>query len=437
MQSFGMEDNKTMTAPLLKTSVMADQLIPSEIIKLANDIHLKMQAGEEIFNLTIGDFDPKIFPIPAPLTRLIVEAYQNAFTNYPMANGMPELRKAVSKLLSSRLSLEYTADEILVSSGARPLIYALYKTLLDPGDKVIFPVPSWNNNHYCHLCGAEPIEIEVSASDHFMPTANVLKAHLQDATLLALCSPQNPTGTIFTKKTLTEICQLVKQENRRRLGHQKPLYIMYDQIYWELCFGDARHEHPVLIEPELRDCVVSIDGMSKAFAATGIRVGWAFGPNELVSKMRAILSHVGAWAPKPEQMACAWFLNDEQQVEEYLNWFKEEVDFRLQELYHGIHKLKQLGYPIDVIEPQAAIYLTIQLPWVGQKPEQHAALVDQKAVTDYVLNACKVGLVPFKAFGASIDSNWYRISVGTLKRQEIPLIVAALRKGMDQFIKHN
>ncbi len=429
-----MEANHEVAFKVLKTSEMADQLIPSEIIKLANEIHQKVLNGDQIFNLTIGDFDPHIFPLPESLTAHIVKAYQQHHTNYPMANGMQELRISLSRHIHERLGLNYTSEEILVSGGARPLIYALYKALIDPGDKVIFPVPSWNNNHYCHLCGAVPVELEVDPGDNFMPTAEGLRSHLADATLLALCSPQNPTGTIFTKKALEDIGQLVQIENQRRLGKQKPLYIMYDQIYWELCFGQSRHEHPVLLNPELRDYVISIDGMSKAFAATGIRVGWAFGPKDIIAKMRAILSHVGAWAPKPEQMASAWFLDDTSNVKHYLDWFKSELDLRLKSLYHGFDELKKMGYPIDVIEPQAAIYLTVRLPWRSKNVKGAGVLTTQQKVTQFVLDECKVGLVPFKAFGASEDSEWYRISVGTLKKDEIPLIIQALQRGMDSFI---
>lgn len=430
MQSIGMEANKTMNPPVLASSKMADTLIPSEIIKLANEINLKMQSGEQIFNLTIGDFDPRIFPLPELLTQLIMKAYEDHQTNYPTANGMLDLRQNLALHISNRFALTYHADDILVSSGARPLIYAVYKTLLDPGDKVIYPVPSWNNNHYCHLSEAQAIEIEVGANQNFMPSAGDIAAHIEDATLIALCSPQNPTGTVFSRESLSEICQLVNLENKRRLGSQKPLYIMYDQIYCELCMDGIQHEHPVLLEPDLKDYVISIDGMSKAFAATGIRVGWAFGPKELMAKMRAILSHVGAWAPKPEQVATAKFLKENVEIDNYLKWFKSEIDYRLNSLYKGMKELKSSGYPIDVIQPQAAIYLTVKLPWKGRL-SKNGILFTQKEVTDYVLNTCRVGLVPFKAFGSPSESEWYRISVGTLRREDIPSIINALKSGMD------
>src|SRR5688572_14586516 len=282
---------------------MAETLIGSEIIKQANDVNEKIKKGEKIFNLTIGDFDPEVFPIPTALLDEIINAYYNGHTNYPMANGMPDLRNAVSQFIKTQQRLDYHANEILISGGARPLIYAVYKTLIDPGDKVIFPVPSWNNNHYCHLSQAQAIMVETTAANNFMPVADQLRPFVKEARMLALCSPLNPTGTVFSKEALAEICEMVIDENRRRAGTDKPLYILYDQVYSVLCFGETEHFDPVSLYPELRDYTVCIDGISKAFAATGVRVGWAFGPDFIMSKMRSILSHVGAWAPKAEQMA--------------------------------------------------------------------------------------------------------------------------------------
>ena len=150
------------TTENLKVSLMAETLIGSEIIRIAAEINEKIKKGEKIYNFTIGDFDPKIFPIPAELETEIISAYQDKQTNYPAANGIVELRKVVSAFLNNSEGLNYSPDEILISAGARPLIYAVYTTLLDAGDKVLFPLPSWNNNHYCHMAGAEPVMVETS-----------------------------------------------------------------------------------------------------------------------------------------------------------------------------------------------------------------------------------------------------------------------------------
>ena len=169
----------------MKLSHLAETLIGSEIIKLAAEINEKIKKGEKIYNFTIGDFDPRIFPIPAALEEAIHWAYQNHFTNYPPADGILELRQAVADFIYQREGLDYDpAQEILISCGGRPLIYAIFRTIVDPGEKIIYAVPSWNNNHYTHFVEGRHIVIEATRENNFMPTAEDLRPVIHDATLL-------------------------------------------------------------------------------------------------------------------------------------------------------------------------------------------------------------------------------------------------------------
>ncbi|HTK22325.1 MAG TPA: aminotransferase class I/II-fold pyridoxal phosphate-dependent enzyme, partial [Mucilaginibacter sp.] len=202
--------------PKMTVSKLAQNLRGSEIIKIAGEINELKRQGQNIANLTIGDFDSNIYPIPAPLKAGIVEAYNANQTNYPAADGMLNLRESVSEFLKKRYDLDYNANLILISGGSRPLIYSIYLAVVNPGEKVVFPTPSWNNNHYCDLLGAQSVMIETRPENNFMPTADELRPHLKGAALLALCSPLNPTGTMFNKKDLEEICDLVIAENKSR-----------------------------------------------------------------------------------------------------------------------------------------------------------------------------------------------------------------------------
>ncbi len=392
---------------------MAENLIGSEIIKLSGIIQEKIAKGEQIFNFTIGDFDPNIYPIPSILKESIQLAYQQNHTNYPPAAGLVNLRSSIRKFILEQQGLDYSVEEYLVSGGARPLIYALYHALLDPGDKVIYPVPSWNNNHYCHLSASTGIEIPTKAENNFMPKAEELRPHIKEARLISLCSPLNPTGTTFNREDLEGICTMVLEENQRRAGNERPLYLLYDQIYHVLCFGQTKHYDPVSLNPAMRPYTIYIDGLSKAFAATGIRVGWAFGPEKIIAKMRSILSHVGAWAPKPEQWATADFLSQSSNFSDYIFDFKNRLAEVLDILYEGFVRLNNLGYKVEAIPPQAGLYLTIKLDLTGHKTQDGQLLSNQKEVWDYILNESKIALVPFSAFGDSADSPWYRLSIGT------------------------
>src|SRR6201994_2405549 len=347
----------------MSVSVLALNLRGSEIIKIAGEINELKRKGQNIANLTIGDFDSNIYPIPEPLKAGIVDAYNHHQTNYPPADGMLNLRESVSGFLKSRYNLEYAPNQILISGGSRPLIYSTYLALVDPGDKVVFPTPSWNNNHYCNLTGAQQVMVQTQPEHNFMPTAAEIAPHLKGATLLALCSPLNPTGTMFSKKDLEEICDLVIAENKTRKAGEKPLYILYDQIYSQLTFGKHEHFNPVSLRPELRDVTVFIDGASKCFASTGVRVGWGFGPAHIIEHMKAIVGHMGAWSPKAEQVAMAKFLKQDDAVDGYLADLKGKIQSSLNTLYKGFQQLKADGLNVDAIEPMGAIYLTIKVDY--------------------------------------------------------------------------
>ena len=414
----------------IKLSNLAETLQASEIVRLGATIKEKMKQGEGIYNYTIGDFDSAIFPIPAELEEEIIKAYKDGFTTYPAAEGNLELRQGVAAFIARKQGLNYSAKEILIAAGGRPLIYSLYRAMVDKGDRVIYPVPSWNNNHYVHFTEGEHVIIEALRENNFLLTAAQIKEHIKGATLLSLCSPLNPTGTTFDKKELEAICDLVIEENNSRAAGEKKLYLMYDQIYWTLCFGETIHHDPVSLRPEMKKYTIFIDGISKAFAATGVRVGWALGPEDVLVKMRSINSHVGAWAPMAEQKAVANYLLQTNAIDKYFEHFKSEVDQRLQRISDGFQQLKAEGLAVDSIAPQAAIYLTIQIDYAGKKTAEGKILATQADVTSYILDEAKLAVVPFYAFGASRDSSWYRLSIGTCKKEEIDEMLRMLKSAL-------
>jgi aspartate aminotransferase len=299
--------------------------------------------------------------------------------------------------------------------------------LVDPEDHVLFATPSWNNNHYTYLNGATPIMIETSPDQNFMPGVEDIKPYIDKVTFIALCSPQNPTGTVFTKKGLEEICDLVLHENQKRGSARKPVYLMYDQIYWALTHEDIQHYDPVSLRPEMKNYTVFVDGISKSLAATGVRVGWSMGPKLIIDKMKSILTHIGAWAPKAEQLATAKYLSDLDLYDAFLETQKQKINARLDGFYQGLMRLKKEGFKVDAITPQAAIYLTVQFALHGQKTDKEKILETTKDVTSFLLNEAKLAIVPFYAFGTSESSSWYRLSVGTCRLEDVDSVINNLR----------
>ncbi|MBL8839917.1 MAG: aminotransferase class I/II-fold pyridoxal phosphate-dependent enzyme [Planctomycetes bacterium] len=410
---------------------MASGLTGSEILKIAAEIRAQMAAGATICNLTVGDFDSKQFPIPEFLRDAITAAIANGETNYPPSDGVLPLRQSLQRFYASELGLDYPIEGILVTGGARPAIYGTYRSLVDPGDAVVYPVPSWNNNHYCHQLGALERPVVCSAEQSFLPTRALLQEAIRGARLLSLNSPLNPTGTAFSAEVLGEICDMVLEENGRRGPGERPLYVMYDQVYWMLTFGGVKHVTPVGLRPEMRPYTLFVDGLSKPFSATGLRVGWCVGPTDVIRSMSNMLGHVGAWAPRAEQIASAQLLDRPDVIREFHAVSKQAEQQRLETLHGGMAALKAAGLPVDALAPAGAIYLTARFALMGKQAPDGTTLRTNEEIRRYLLNAAGCAIVPFQAFGSKQDDGWFRMSIGAVSLADIdamfPRLDAALR----------
>lgn len=403
-------------------SDLARGVIGSEILRIAAEIRARRAAGAAICNLTVGDFDPAFFPIPCALLEGVRKALADGHTNYPPSDGVLPLREAVAAFYERELGLRYPVDAVLIAGGARPLLYASYRTLLDPGDVALYPVPSWNNNHYAYLAGARGVPIPVHADSNFFPTAEHLRPHLGAARLVLVNSPLNPTGTVIDPAALAALARVVVDENRRReAAGRKGLWLVYDQVYWQLTFGGARHATPVGLVPECAPYTILLDAASKSFAATGLRVGWGVMPPGVRRKMADILGHVGAWAPKAEQVAVAALLGDPAALRAHFERMLAGVRERLDLLAEGFGALRRDGCPVEALAPQGAIYLAVRVPLPGKTNDE---------IRRHLLEAAGVAVVPFQAFGLKEDSGWFRLSVGAVSLDDIRAMFPRLRQAL-------
>ena len=261
-----------------------------------------------------------------------------------------------------------------------------------------------------------------------MPTATQLMPHLPTARLIVLPSPLNPCGTAISQERLTEICEAIVAENNRRAETgERPLMLLYDQVYWQLTFGETKHYTPVELVPEMANYTVLIDAISKAWAATGVRLGWAVAPPWVRNRMKPLIGHMGAWSARAEQLATADLMNDSAEIDAYIDDFKDSISRRLDRLHEGLQALKADDLPVDSIAPQGAIYLSAKLDLIGATAPDGTVLESDDDVRRLLLNQANIAVVPFTAFGYPENTGWVRLSVGSVTEEDIEAALGRLR----------
>src|SRR5687768_3260027 len=378
----------------------------SGILRITRQVRAMIARGETVVNLTVGDFDPRYFPIPKVLAQGIQDAVARGETNYPTPEGLLVLRQAISDHVFRTAGVRYPLDAIVVCSGGRPVLYGAYRAIVNPGDKVVFSVPSWQNDAYSWITGAESVVIEATQESGFQPTLEDFRPHLGDAAMICICSPGNPTGTVMTEEQLTAILRAVVAENRKREEQgRRPIFVLHDQMYGALVSEGQKHVFPAAVVPESARYVISADGVSKAYAGTGLRLGWMLVPPALGARIRDLLSHAGAWAPRAEQMGVAKFLNNPEAIAA----FRKDMDARLRErlraLHEGFEDLKRDGYPVASINPQGAIYFSACFALHGRSFNGRPLASDDD-IRVLLLEQAGIAVVPFQAFGVRGNTGW-------------------------------
>jgi aspartate aminotransferase len=401
---------------------------PSGILKIANEIRALTAAGRDVVNLTVGDFDPAHFPIPDKLLHGIQRALVDGVTNYPPPLGLLSLRQRVSEYVERSCGVRYPVESVLIASGGRPILFGAYRTVVSPGDTVVYSVPSWQNDAYVWLSEANAVVLQAKSENGFQPTLDEIAPHLRSARLVCLCSPSNPTGTAIDPKTFSSILEAVVEENKRRqhVSKERPLFVLYDQIYGSMRVKDNKHRYAAALVPESAPFVMSMDGASKAFAGTGIRVGWLLAAPVIARKMGELLSQVGTWPPHAEQVGMAELLADADAIQEYRNEMDRKVHERLEAVYTGFAAMRAEGLPVDCIYPEGAIYLSLQLKLHGKRISGRS-IDSNETIRALLLERAGVAVVPFQAFGLQDETGWFRLSIGAVSMQEIREIFPRVR----------
>lgn len=359
------------------------QIKPSPTFALAARANQLKAAGKDIINLTIGEPD---FDTPEHIKEAARRAIQNGFTKYTATEGILSLRQAITQKFLKENQLSYQPNQIIVSNGAKQSLYNVMQASLNPGDEVIMIAPYWvTYSDMTLLTEAKPVIINAPITQHYKMTADQLKQTITSRTrLLILNSPCNPTGMVYSRKELKELSEVLLQHPQ--------ILIVSDDIYEHIYWNKEPFANILNVCPELSDRTIVINGVSKTYAMTGWRIGYAAGPQPLIAAMNNAQSQSTSNPNSIAQVAAQAALEGDQQcVRDMCKAYHERHEIVCAELNKvpGVHCL-----PAD-----GAFYA---FPSVQKLLDNNPSLNNSDvALADYLLNEAGVAVIPGSAFGMS------------------------------------
>lgn len=368
---------------------------PSPTLVVAAKAAELKRAGHAIISLSVGEPD---FDTPDNIKQAAIKAIENGATKYTNVDGTPELKKAVAEKFLRENDLQYSLDEVIVSSGGKQVIYNLFMASLDEGEEVIIPAPYWvSYPDMVLLAGGKPIFIDCPMSQSFkMKPADLEKAITSKTKWLIINSPSNPSGAAYTKEELLELAKVL---------HKFPhVYVMSDDIYEHIVFDNFKFHTIAQVAPELKDRVFTMNGVSKSYSMTGWRIGYGAGSKELVKAMGIIQSQSTSNPSSISQAAALEALSGTQSfIKPNSRGFEVKRDLAL-----GI---LQDAKGLRCHKPEGAFYLFIACDELfGKKTPSGVVLKNSNDVATFLLEDAKVAVVPGIAFGLE---GYFRISYST------------------------
>lgn len=361
-------------------------------------------AGHDIIGLGAGEPD---FATPQHINEAAKKAIDEGFTHYTAVDGIPELKQAIISKLNRDNQLSYKPEQILVSCGAKHSIFNLMQSLLNPGDEVVIPAPYWvSYPDMAVLAGAKSVAVYAGIEQGFKITPAQLDAAITPKTrMLILCSPSNPTGVAYTKEELAALGAVLRKYPN--------VLIMSDDIYEHILWSNAPFANIGMACPDLYDRIVIINGVSKSYAMTGWRIGYAAGPEKLIKAMHKMQSQSTTNACSISQKAAVAALNGDQSCIATMNeQFKLKHDYVVQELstMPGI-EISPADGAFYVFFKVTSLIAKLNLPTVKNDTE----------FAEYLINEVGLALVPGSAFGAP---GYLRASTAT----NIDILKEAMRR---------
>jgi len=377
---------------------------PSATLAVTAKAKSLKREGKPVISFGAGEPD---FNSPPSALRFAEEAMKKGQTHYTPGTGIPELREAVCAYYKEHFGLEYKPADVVVGAGAKPLLYEALGCLLDPGDEVLVFTPAWVSYvEQIRFFDGKAVLIDTSKTDFVPRIEDVRKAVTPRTRAMIINTPNNPTGAVYDEQCLRDL---------GKLAVEKDITILYDEIYERLVYGNAVHHQILNLVPEAREHTIIINGVSKAFAMTGWRIGYALGPSSIMGYLGDLQGHITSNACSVAQWASVGALKEaEQDVVTMHKAFSKRRDLI-------VELMKEMPY-ISFTEPKGAFYVWFNIENALGKSWEGQSLTDDTTFCKVLLESKYVALVPGSAFMA--DGN-VRISYSNSEEE--------IREGMRRF----
>ena len=347
---------------------------PSATISISNKAKMLKAEGKPVLSFSMGEPD---FNSPESACEAAIDAINRGESHYTLNPGIIELRREVCDYYKRRFGLDYTPTEVIIAPGAKALLYEALQALVDEGDEVVLFSPAWVSYvEQLHMAGGTEKVVDTIATN-LLPTKENLLAAIGPKTVgIILNSPSNPTGAIYPAETMKMIAEVAKE---------KDLWIIFDEIYERFVYAPAKHVNILSVAPEIKDRVLIINGVSKVYAMTGWRIGYALGPQDIVAKINTLQTHLTSNACSIAQWAAYGALKG---AEAYADTMLDEFAKRRRVI---IDLIRDMPY-VKVKEPEGSFYVFVDI--------RECPIPDDMEFCKKLLNEKYVAAVPGTAFFA-------------------------------------
>lgn len=372
-----------------KYSEVVSSIEESRTMAISSLVKKLKAEGKNVLSFSAGEPD---FPTPEFIKHAAIKAINENFTRYTANEGYPALINAIVKKFSAENNLEFKPDQILVSDGAKHSIYNIIMAVCNPGDEVIFQSPYWvSYPEMVKLAQAESVIIEAGVKQNYKITPDQLERAITPKTKAFIFNtPSNPSGIVYGKKEILALAEVLKDRD---------IFIISDEIYEKILFDGEEHFSIGSIE-HLKDKTITVNGVSKAYAMTGWRIGYAGGNREIIRLARNLQSHSTSNASSVSQAAAYAALSEtSDEINDMVKKFKNRRDY----IYNALNKVEGIKCPL----PKGAFYVFFDVSNYYGKHVNGYHINDSSSFCNYLLTEENVGLVPGVAFG---NDNCVRMS---------------------------